>query len=76
MPGSPRVITYQEWGELIQANFQNYFWVGDEMNPIERCPDLVNRKGIYKDCHGASQPWTDYQLRSNFPVTMVVVCFC
>ncbi|XP_065200578.1 glycogen debranching enzyme isoform X2 [Planococcus citri] len=70
--GSEVRWTYVEWDEKLQANFEKYFWVPTTPNPNEARPDLVHRKGIYKDCVGASQPWTDYQLRCNYCVAMVV----
>lgn len=63
------VWTYEQWADLIQLNFEKYFYVGHEGGP------LVNKKGIYKDSVNASQPWTDFQLRCNFPVAMIAVNF-
>ncbi|KAL1498307.1 hypothetical protein ABEB36_009123 [Hypothenemus hampei] len=63
--------TFQEWGEKIQHNFEKCFWIGSKPSPEEARPDLINKKNIYKDSFGASQPWTDYQLRCNFPIAMV-----
>lgn len=71
--GSAVRWTYIEWDEKLQANFEKYFWVPTTPNPDESRPDLIHRKGIYKDCVGASQAWTDYQLRCNYCVAMVVV---
>uniref|UniRef100_A0A4W6G5N5 Glycogen debranching enzyme n=1 Tax=Lates calcarifer TaxID=8187 RepID=A0A4W6G5N5_LATCA len=53
--------------------FEAGFWVsGDPNDPNEKHPDLVHKKGIYKDSYGASSPWCDYQLRPNFTIAMVV----
>lgn len=64
---------FSEWAARIQTNFEKFFWVGETLNLNESRPDLVNKKGIYKDTYGATQPWTDFQLRCNFPIAMVVV---
>ncbi|XP_063921993.1 glycogen debranching enzyme [Zophobas morio] len=64
--------TFEEWATKIQNNFEKYFWVNTTPTDGEIRPDLVNKRGIYKDCYGASQEWTDFQLRCNFPIAMVV----
>lgn len=67
-------ISYSEWNQQLQRCFEAEFWVsGDPNDPNEKRPDLVHKKGIYKDSHGASSPWCDYQLRPNFTIAMVVV---
>lgn len=65
--GAETVWTLKKWADLIQSNFENEFYVTSEMGA------LVNKVGIYKDSVGASQPWADFQLRCNFPITMVAV---
>lgn len=67
--------TYEQWEEKIAQNFEKFFWVPEAPCPGEERPDLVNRRGIYKDSHGASQPWADFQLRCNFPIALIVVRF-
>ncbi|KAJ8667077.1 hypothetical protein QAD02_008739 [Eretmocerus hayati] len=69
--GSTVTWTYKEWAEKIRINFETYFYVNEKPTDGELRPDLIHRRGIYKDSHGASQPWADYQLRPNFPIAMV-----
>lgn len=71
--GSLTTWTYKQWADKIAANFERHFWINTQPSNSETRPDLVHRRGIYKDTHGASQPWSDYQFRCNFPIAMVVV---
>ncbi|KAG8864449.1 hypothetical protein FRC20_010187, partial [Serendipita sp. 405] len=54
--GKTKLVTYQEWSDLIQASFEfNYYVPAD---PAEDAsynvnPAVVNRRGIYKDTYGA-----------------------
>ncbi|XP_065155607.1 glycogen debranching enzyme isoform X2 [Atheta coriaria] len=61
--------TFKEWAEKIQVNFEKLFWIDEADSEVEN--KLIHKKNVYKDCYGASRPWTDYQLRCNFPVAMV-----
>ncbi|XP_032420985.1 glycogen debranching enzyme isoform X2 [Xiphophorus hellerii] len=71
--GTDVFILYTEWNKQLQQSFEVEFWVsGDSQDPNEKHPDLVHKKGIYKDSYGASNPWCDYQLRPNFTIAMVV----
>lgn len=72
-PGNTnKIITYKNWAEKIQNNFEKLFWI--KRDPSTQDPDykLINRRGIYKDSYNASETWRDYQLRPNFPMAMVV----
>ncbi len=67
-------MTFSAWTSLIKKNFEKNFWINTSPDAAaEPKPDLINKRGIYKDSHGASQFWADYQLRPNFSITMVVV---
>ncbi|KAJ8012292.1 hypothetical protein DPEC_G00067150 [Dallia pectoralis] len=71
--GKEVIVSYEDWNLKIQDNFEKNFYVSyDEMDPNEKRPDLVHKRGIYKDSHGASSPWCDYQLRPNVCIAMVV----
>lgn len=63
--------TYSFWAQQIQSNFERCFWISPD-GANEKRPDLVNRKGIFKDIFGATKQWPDYQLRCNFPIALTV----
>ncbi|XP_033736885.1 glycogen debranching enzyme-like [Pecten maximus] len=66
-------VTFKEWNDKIQASFEKYFWINSTPIPEnEPHPELINRRGMYKDTYLAKPFWTDFQLRPNFPVAMVV----
>lgn len=65
--------TYEFWEKKIEDNFEKLFWISEEPQPKkETNPELINRRGIYKDSFKASQFWADYQLRCNFPIAVAV----
>ncbi|XP_043283434.1 glycogen debranching enzyme [Venturia canescens] len=63
--------SYKQWSERINANFESYFFVNEVPVEGEMDPELIHRRGIYKDTHGATHAWANYQLRPNFPIAMV-----
>ncbi|TSL82510.1 Glycogen debranching enzyme [Bagarius yarrelli] len=71
--GETCTMLYEEWNSRIQDNFEKMFYVSpDPEEKTENHPELVHKRGIYKDTYGASSPWCDYQLRPNFTIAMVV----
>lgn len=72
--GQTYSVSYMEWNCMIQENFEKKFYIShDPQDPEEKQPELIHKRGIYKDSFGASSPWCDYQLRPNFPIAMMVV---
>ncbi|KAH9488900.1 hypothetical protein Btru_058327, partial [Bulinus truncatus] len=70
--GKAEKITFANWFEKIKVNFEKLYFIAEKPDPDnEPRPDLINRRGIYKDTLNASFCWTDYQLRCNFPVAMM-----
>lgn len=70
--GSRSAWTWPQWAERLRANFERHFWVPPQPSAADARPDLVHRRAIYKDTHGATRPWADYQLRCNYVVAMAV----
>ncbi|KAG9264788.1 glycogen debranching enzyme-like [Astyanax mexicanus] len=71
--GAKLTVPYAYWNRNLQNNFEKMFYVSqDPKDPNEKHPELVHKRGIYKDSVGASSPWCDYQLRPNFTIAMVV----
>ncbi|KAI0704297.1 glycoside hydrolase family 13 protein [Cytidiella melzeri] len=75
--GKRRLVTYKEWSTLVQASFEECYYV--PLSPSDDPkynvnPALINRRGIYKDVYGSGpgREWSDYQFRCNFPIAMVV----
>ncbi|KAI4806376.1 hypothetical protein KUCAC02_017203 [Chaenocephalus aceratus] len=68
--------SYAKWDLKIQENFEKKFYIPHDPKDYEgKQPELVHKRGIYKDSFGSSSPWCDYQLRTNFPIAMVVAAF-
>ncbi|XP_011494521.1 PREDICTED: glycogen debranching enzyme [Ceratosolen solmsi marchali] len=70
--GTTVTWSYKQWADKIKENFEFYYYIDEVPREGELRPDLINRRGIYKDTHGATQAWGDYQLRPNFPIAMII----
>ncbi|EIW79274.1 glycoside hydrolase family 13 protein [Coniophora puteana RWD-64-598 SS2] len=75
--GKRVLVTYEEWNNLLQESFEKCYYIPADRSADSAYnldPKLVNRRGIYKDVYGsgAGREWSDYQLRPNFPIAMVV----
>ncbi|KAL4741058.1 glycogen debranching enzyme [Aspergillus similis] len=73
--GNGKSITFKDWAAKIKANFERCYYIpldpkDDDQYDIDS--GIVNRRGIYKDLYRSGKPYEDYQLRSNFPIAMVV----
>lgn len=69
------IITPSDWEKLLQQNFERCFYVpqSEEDDPnYEIDPQIVHRRGFYKDLYRSGKPYEDYQLRANFPIAMCV----
>lgn len=75
--GKERTVTYKEWNDLVQQNFERLYFVPTDASEDSKYaidPSLVARRGVYKDVYGtpADRARADYQLRGNFPIAMAV----
>lgn len=74
--GVPTNVSFTEWSKQLRDNFEPLFWIPNdrELANQREGPEsgYIHRTGIYKDCLGATQRYSDYQLRPNFPIAMVV----
>ena len=75
--GKTTTVTYAQWSDLLQKSFERCYYVpsspsDDSSYDINSA--MVNRRGIYKDVYGTpkDREWSDYQLRCNFPLAMIV----
>ena len=64
--------TFDHWATTIKENFEIHFHIESKEDTNDPRPDLINKLNIYKDTLGSDLPWTDYQLRCNFPIAMAV----
>lgn len=68
-------ISLQDWNQLIQDKFEWAFYVPKDPKDDHKYavnPNIVNRRGIYKDIYKSGKEYEDYQLRPNFAIAMTV----
>lgn len=75
--GKKTTVTYKQWSDLLQKSFEKSYYVPADPTQDSKYdvnPAMVNRRGIYKDVYGTpkDREWSDYQLRCNFPLAMIV----
>ncbi|KAL4866071.1 hypothetical protein BDV12DRAFT_173429 [Aspergillus spectabilis] len=73
--GDGKSITFKDWAAKIISNFERCYYIPvdpKEDDQYDVDSGIVNRRGIYKDLYRSGKPYEDYQLRSNFPIAMVV----
>jgi glycogen debranching enzyme len=70
-----KAISFADWAGLILANFERCYYVPSSSKDDDKYdinPDIINRRGIYKDLYRSGKEYEDYQLRCNFPIAMTV----
>nr|KAG5710257.1 hypothetical protein BaRGS_008973 [Batillaria attramentaria] len=66
-------VTFEQWHSSLMQFFEPDFYIAKEPDPSnEPNPELIVRRGMYKDSYNATQFWANFQLRPNFCVAMVV----
>ena len=69
-------MTFSDWAKALQKSFETKFWIPQDHNVASEREGqeagYIHRTGIFKDCLGATQRYSDFQLRPNFPIAMVV----
>lgn len=69
-------VSFEEWNEVLQESFEAQYYVpfnpdeDEKYNIID--PQLINRRGVYRDVVNTSHAFAAFQLRPNFAVAMVV----
>lgn len=65
-------LLYEEWKNLIEENFENYYYIPVDGNSPTSNKKLIGMAGIYKDTLQSSLEHTDYQFRPNQCIAMAV----
>lgn len=70
-----KTISFEDWAAKIRDNFERCYYVpldpkDDKSYDVN--PQIINRRGTYKDLYRSGKEYEDYQLRPNFPIAMTV----
>jgi glycogen debranching enzyme len=70
-----KTISFEDWAAKIKDNFERCYYIpldskDDKLHDVN--PQIINRRGIYKDLYKSGKEYEDYQLRPNFPIAMTV----
>ncbi|CCG80823.1 Glycogen debranching enzyme [Taphrina deformans PYCC 5710] len=68
-------VSYKRWNDLLQENFEKCYYIPAEASDDSKydvVPEIINRRGIYKDLYRSGKPYEDYQLRAQVPMAMTV----
>ena len=68
-------ISWGTWASKIKKNFERCYFIPldpKENKDFDVDPQIINRRGIFKDLYRSGKPYEDYQLRPNFPIAMAV----
>ena len=68
-------ISFADWAALIKKHFERCYYIPTdpkEDGEFVVDPQIVNRRGIYKDLFASGKTFEDYQLRPNFAIAMSV----
>lgn len=70
-----KTISFEDWATKIRDNFERCYYIpldskDDKSHDVN--PQIINRRGIYKDLYKSGKEYEDYQLRPNFPIAMTV----
>ncbi|BFZ63502.1 bifunctional 4-alpha-glucanotransferase/amylo-alpha-1,6-glucosidase [Saitoella coloradoensis] len=73
--GKDTKVSFEEWEGKVQKSFERCYYVPENPEDDKNYdvnPEVVNRRGIYKDLYRSSREYEDYQLRPNFAIAMNV----
>ena len=73
--GKKTEVSFQQWNDLLQENFERCYYIPstpEEDSKYDVDPNIINRRGIYKDLYRSGKPYEDYQLRAQVAMAMTV----